>query len=420
MTENVKKATNHKQVKMLPHSSKADSTKSIPKISVITPAYNAEKYIGETIESLQAQTFTDYEHIIVNDGSTDSTVTIIEKYAKEDDRIRLISQKNAGAAAARNKGLECARGEYITFVDGDDFIEVDTFSTLISTALERGNDLICFRKDLYHENTGERTSESFFYNNSKLPQVFCPTTDIGYEVFFFTSAPLDVVGFYSRVFLTQNGLNFNTKFQRNEDFLFKAAALLCAKKVSFIDMVLYHYRVGMKGNASSTLDAHKEVGWKILLELQCLIKQGGYSGDVAKSLQIISYEFLWHYIANMKSYEGQKYAFEKTKDVALRLGLNSMSDPGDIYTGINFYKSMQRAISNDFSQYLWDTLSERKRHIVDLTNRVNRLDRAVLVEAQRVEVLSAQLDAIRSSPQRRFARTLKNLLKRACRAIGLR
>lgn len=379
VTNSIKVSANKKRKKILP-----------PMISVITPVYNAENYIARAIESVQAQGFNDYEHIIINDGSSDNTSKVVERYAKKDQRIKLISQKNAGAAAARNKGLECAKGEYVTFVDGDDFIETNTFDVLISAALKNGNDLICFRKDLYYNNNGEKRNESFFYNNKQLPEVFCPTVDIGYEVFFFTSAPLDVVGFYSREFLVQNNLSFSTKFQRNEDFLFKAKALLCAQKVSFIDEALYHYRVGMDNNASSTLDSHKDVGWKILLELQDLIKQGRYSKDVIKSLQIISCEFLWHYIFNMKSYEGQKHAFEKTKDVALQLKLNTMTDPGDIYTHINFYQHIQKILKEEYSHYLWISISQAGKHIDSLTATLHK-------ESTAVQQLSAELDSIYNS-----------------------
>lgn len=396
---------------MVSHSAKDGMAILGPKISVITPAYNAQKYIAEAIESLQSQTFADYEHLIINDGSSDKTAKIVEKYAKEDHRIKLISQNNAGAAAARNRGLELAGGEYITFLDGDDLMEADTLNVLLSTVHVYHNDLVCFRKDLLYDDSGEIHDESFFYKNNPLPSVFCPATDIAHETFFFTSAPLDVVGFYRKDFIVQNKLKFNTNYQRNEDFLFKAEALLCAQKVSFIDRGLYHYRVGMESNASSTLDTHKDVGWKILLELQRLIKQGKHKNNknVYKSLQIISCEFLWHYIFNMKTYEGQKYAFDKVKSVAGRLGINALKNPGDIYTSINFYKEIQDHLRHDYDKYLWARIQENVQHIDDLSNRVSTLDQVLSGEVDRRRSLADEVAALKSSISWKVTRPIRLL-----------
>lgn len=90
------------------------------KVSIITPCYNGEKYIGETIESVLAQTYGDWEMIIVDDGSTDHSAGVIKKYCREDGRIQYISQENAGSSAARNNAIRHAQGQYIALLDADD------------------------------------------------------------------------------------------------------------------------------------------------------------------------------------------------------------------------------------------------------------------------------------------------------------
>ncbi len=96
-------------------------TKSCPKVSVLMPAYNSEKYIGEAIESILNQTFTDFEFIIINDGSTDNTAKIVRKYAKKDKRIKFVdNKKNKGVTKTRNELLKLAKGEYIACMDSDD------------------------------------------------------------------------------------------------------------------------------------------------------------------------------------------------------------------------------------------------------------------------------------------------------------
>ena len=95
-------------------------------VSIVTPLYNAEKYIGKTIESVLSQSYDDFEMIIVDDLSIDSSREVVKEYAKKDNKIKLIElESNQGAAVARNKGLEMATGRYIAFIDNDDIWEED-------------------------------------------------------------------------------------------------------------------------------------------------------------------------------------------------------------------------------------------------------------------------------------------------------
>lgn len=112
-------------------------------ISVIVPAYNVEKYIADCLESITTQSYRDIEIIVVNDGSTDSTLEIINRHAAADPRIRVISQPNGGLSAARNVGLDAANGEWIAFVDGDDMLLPDALSHLLNIAEDTQADIVC-------------------------------------------------------------------------------------------------------------------------------------------------------------------------------------------------------------------------------------------------------------------------------------
>ena len=109
-----------------------------PLVSIITPAYNAEKYIAQAIESVINQTYKNWELIIINDGSSDSTEDIIKSF--EDSRIKLITQLNSGVSRARNRGLEVAKGEYITFLDADDILPIESIE-LRTQYLEKNRDI---------------------------------------------------------------------------------------------------------------------------------------------------------------------------------------------------------------------------------------------------------------------------------------
>lgn len=118
--------------------------KHMKMISIIMPVYNAEKYLKESIESILNQTYTNYEFILVNDGSTDNSLNILQQYSKRDKRIRVFNQENAGCAAARNNALNKVEGEYIVFVDSDDIVHPMLLEALMNDAIEYNSDIsIC-------------------------------------------------------------------------------------------------------------------------------------------------------------------------------------------------------------------------------------------------------------------------------------
>ena len=131
---------------------------SNPKISLIIPVYNVEKYIRKTLESVLAQTFTDYEVIMVNDGSTDGSLAVLKEYADKYENFKLINQNNCGSSKARNVGINEAAGDYLAFLDSDDFLKPDFLEVLYSSAEENGADIACCNYYLYYEkNPGMQT-----------------------------------------------------------------------------------------------------------------------------------------------------------------------------------------------------------------------------------------------------------------------
>lgn len=121
------------------------------KFSVILPIYNVEKYLGECVDSILAQTFTDYELILVDDGAKDNSPAICDEYAKKDARIKVIHQVNGGQSNARNNGLDVANGEYIIYIDSDDFIMNDKFLQNVSEKTSQDVDMIFYKYCNYYE-----------------------------------------------------------------------------------------------------------------------------------------------------------------------------------------------------------------------------------------------------------------------------
>lgn len=208
------------------------------KFSIIIPVYNVEKYLRECLDSVLNQTFADWNAICVNDGSTDGSAAILEEYGNKDNRFRIISQPNGGLSAARNTGLKAATGEYVLFLDSDDWIE-DNALEILSNDLD-DEDMLCFsgrryfeRKGLYHDADmlKERSyvSGMDYYNENALQS----------RDFAFVCVVLRA---YRRTFLIENCLWFKEGIY-HEDNLFTPIACYYAKKVRQVSDCLYDYRV---------------------------------------------------------------------------------------------------------------------------------------------------------------------------------
>ena len=134
-----------------------------PKISVIVPAYNIENYIKKCLASILCQTYNNIEIIVVNDGSKDNTLDVINEVASSDERVIVIHQQNTGVSAARQNGISKASGEFIGFVDGDDFIEPDMYENLIPEIIENNADIAhCGYKKVF-----EKKPTEYYYNTGK-------------------------------------------------------------------------------------------------------------------------------------------------------------------------------------------------------------------------------------------------------------
>lgn len=122
----------------------------MPKISIIVPVYNVEKYLEKCVRSILAQTFTDFELILVDDGSPDSSGAMCDQFAEQDQRVKVIHKENGGLSDARNAGIEIATGEYLGFVDSDDYIADDMYELLYTNIVKEDADLsICGIYDVY-------------------------------------------------------------------------------------------------------------------------------------------------------------------------------------------------------------------------------------------------------------------------------
>lgn len=210
-------------------------------ISVIIPVYNVEKYLRECIDSVLNQTYKCYEIILVDDGSTDSSGKICDEYAQAYDNVRVIHKENSGPSATRNAGFTYAQGEYVYFLDSDDYIVPIALKTLINTSVENNADIVFFDAFSFAD-----PKDSFEVKQRYLRKNTYETNE-GYEVLgrlnknkdFHCSIPLL---FIRKNFLLESNLLINEKIYCSEDMLFTYQLFCLAKNVAQCQQVLYYRR----------------------------------------------------------------------------------------------------------------------------------------------------------------------------------
>lgn len=212
------------------------------KISIVMPIYNSEEFLADSMDSLLEQTLTDFELICVNDGSTDRSLSILEAYAKKDPRIRIITQENAGAGAARNNGLRHATGDYLSILDADDFYAPTMLEQAYNAAITHEADIVTFACDFYNNTTGEFSPCNWSIHRNLLPeqQPFAGT-DVPKDIFkLFVGWAWDKL--FRRSFVEENKLQFQEQRTTN-DMLFVFSAVVKAQRmITLEDTVLVHHR----------------------------------------------------------------------------------------------------------------------------------------------------------------------------------
>ncbi|WP_083638326.1 glycosyltransferase family 2 protein [Anaerostipes sp. 494a] len=218
-------------------------------ISVIVPAYNIENYIERSIRSIMNQTYSNLEIIIIDDGSTDATGTIIDRLAKEDQRIIPIHKKNEGVSAARNTGLDIAKGEYIGFVDGDDYIGECMYDHLLSNAIRYKADISHCGYQMVFPNRID-----YYYNTGELL-----VQDNYQGVYDLIKADKVEPGLCNKLYRREviGGNRLDERIRINEDLLFNYFLFKKSSKSVFEDIPFYHYMVRDNSAATSSMNIHK-------------------------------------------------------------------------------------------------------------------------------------------------------------------
>lgn len=244
-------------------------------LSVIVPAYNLENYIEECINSIRNQTYQNLEIIIVDDGSADGTLGICQRLAKEDNRIVVLTQENAGVTKARKKGLSLAKGEYVTFADGDDYLELDMYRCMMEKV--ENNDMVAC--GIFHHVTNTQVRELFegfqgSYHTEEQLKTVCRKM-----LYDFDSGKANEVNpsMCNKIFKTDLAKSIMERIRPDvfygEDAIFVYQYLLQCQSVCFLKVPFYHYRYREGSACHSKNERMLENINKLYRELKAVFEQ---------------------------------------------------------------------------------------------------------------------------------------------------
>lgn len=221
-------------------------------ISVIIPVYNAGKYFNHCIESIVNQTYKNLEIIIVDDGSTDETPKSCDEWAKKDKRIKVIHKKNGGASSARNVGIDNAVGEYIGFVDADDYIDSDMYEVMLSQIIEHNADAA--RCGIIRE-ADDGKKEDWTTGDCSIKEVNTKDllSDVGEGLGILPVSPCNKL--YKAECI--GSIRFDTRFKFAEDTLFNFQVSKNIKKMVYNDVCRYHYILNYNSASNEMFDEHR-------------------------------------------------------------------------------------------------------------------------------------------------------------------
>ncbi|MCQ2471694.1 MAG: glycosyltransferase [Clostridia bacterium] len=253
----------------------------MPEISIIIPVYKVEKYLCRCVDSILNQSYSDYEIILVDDGSPDRCPEICDEYAKKDSRIKVIHQKNSGVSAARNKGIEASSGRYLWFIDSDDYI-IDNAFDVICQFIKMDFDVLSTGKVPnveYASEIGSINQKKYVLLNSDKEKELFLSKIHGKNLL-----PYSWEKIFKASLIKDNNLKFDTALNYGEDSVFNYEALFLSDKIIFSEEIIYVY-FQRDDAASKTIGKNFTLDFVKVLEHNCVNREkiiNKYSSDYKK------------------------------------------------------------------------------------------------------------------------------------------
>lgn len=296
-------------------------------VSIIIPVYNSSKYLKQCIDSLLNQKYEDIELICVDDGSTDDSLSILREYELKDSRVHILQKKNEGkgAAAARNLGLDHSNGEYVIFLDSDDFFSSEMIMEMVDRADSTDSDMVLCRAERFDDRTGKRERDYEGINFGLLPKQ---------EIFSYTDCPETIFQIadwivwnklFRRSMIVDNQLRFES-IPISDDQYIPALALVVARRISVVDKVFVHYRVNTGVSQVDKQAKHPEAAYLATYSVVKRMKELGVYNAVKRSYLNNVIRVFREYFDRMTDYNTLLELYNRFRDVEFpRLEADALS-----------------------------------------------------------------------------------------------
>lgn len=324
----------------------------MPKVSVVIAVYNAGKYLNRCMDTVCGQTLKDIEIICVDDGSTDKSVEILQEYATEDSRIQILHHPHTGmgAAGARNMGLAAARGEYIIFLDADDYFDLHLLEKTYTRAKAVKADVIMFDAQKFHSDSGG------FIQSNMLRVSLLPKAEVfswhEYPAYIF-QAPIGTAWalLLKRQHIVENDLTFQSIYY-TDDFFFAYSVLVCAQRVSVIPEKLVYYRVNHAESQTCNRSKSPLSPLQACLKLKSWMEERGVYDIFRCSFINREADFCRWYLNTLPEFEAFSTLFDTLKRTGLRLMGLVEADEEDFYE-LSLYQWIRNIEEMDRDAYLF-------------------------------------------------------------------
>lgn len=376
-----------------------DSGDYMVQISVLIPVYNASEYLSDSISSILNQSFKDIELICVNDGSKDNSLSLLNDFAANDSRVKVIDKENGGCGSARNRALEEAKGEYVYFFDPDDIVEENALELAYASAIKNNSDLVIFKANIFDSN-GISNKEVFFYydktiNENKFDNL--SFEDIKQYVLKGGYAPWSKL--YKKELLdSYDDFKFDLGIAF-DDVPFHVKSMIRAKKISFVNEYLYHYRVDNVNSVNSTASNGFDI-FKIINIVEDILRKENCFEVLKKEFYFFNVVHILLYILNTNSAKYYGLAREKF----LKIDKKYIEDNPDISRRYDLVISYENYDDFKIPYELLLTINDKN-------SKINLLKKEVSSLKKKNKKLKEENKLLSKSKSNNFIGNIKNKLK---------
>ena len=387
---------------------------SVPKISIIIPVYNAEQYLMQCLDSILEQPFRDIEVICIDDGSTDGSLDILAGYQRKDPRIRVLTQENQYAGVARNHGMKHARGEYIHFMDADDWVLPEIYEDWYNIAKDQEADVCAAAYNIHDISTGKTTKKD--NSPSKLHIYTCNFSQRPKELLYASVVPWNKI--YRREFLEQEKIQFEELFCANDrSFYFRV--ITKAKAITFIKKAYINYNVNIPTSLTGTarlqhFDCHFrsfQTIWKIF---------EGYDNDIKSMVLDIGMKDIINFYNRSVETEYEKPIRKQIKEFLVNIDISVLTAPQSTYSWYQDYLlfSCYEEKNDEAFSLLQAEVRREKQRCQRYMDQKKKLDEQLKVAERSKKSLQRELTSQRQSLSFRLGRVVTFLPRKLRGFIG--